>query len=331
MFQTEIIIFFQSLGSDFLTVIFKIFTEIGRSHFTIALLITIMFGVNMRTGFILSWAVIWNGIFTDFFKNIFALPRPANVDSNVLLPGKDYPNPTTFKNMGAKGFFGELPREVVDHLRINRIDSWGFPSGHASNALTLWGSIFLFFKKTWVKIIAVAFVIFIPLSRMYLGRHFLADILGGFTLGMMITLLFFKFVFKNKALRMFLFEESEKLKINIKSTLFITYILIIPVLLFLIPKINPEIPANLLGINLAFFLIRIRGFPRDSGTALVRTGRVLITGIIFFGLTFLIKNLTSILFLNEIIAVECAIKIISISMSIWISTKVNLKLGYFQK
>lgn len=60
---------------------------------------------------------------TAFLKNLFALPRPANVDSNVLLPGKDYPNPTTLKSMGAKSFFGQLPREAVDHLRIHRIDS----------------------------------------------------------------------------------------------------------------------------------------------------------------------------------------------------------------
>jgi len=331
MFQTEIIIFIQSLGSDFLTAVFKTFTEIGRSHFTISLLLVIMFGVNIRTGFILSWAVIWNGLLTDFFKNIFALPRPANVDSNVLLPGKDYANPTIFKNMGAKGFFNKLPPEVVDNLRINRIDSWGFPSGHASNAFTLWGSIFLFFKKTWVRIIAVVFMFFIPLSRMYLGRHFLADILGGTVLGLIIIFLVFKFIFKNKTLKIFLFEETEKLKINLKFILLIICIFIIPIMLFLIHQINPENIASLLGINLAFFLIRLRGFPKDSGTTLVRTGRVTISALIFFGFTFLLKTMVFILSLNETITIECIIKTISISLSIWISVEVNKKLGFFKK
>jgi membrane-associated phospholipid phosphatase len=331
MFQTEIIIFIQLLGSDFLTAFFKFFTEIGRSNFTIPLLIIIMFGINFRKGFILSWAVIWNGIFTDFFKNLFALPRPANVDSNVLFPGTDYPNPTTFKSMGAKSFFGKIPGEVVDHLRIHRIDSWGFPSGHASNAMTLWGLIYLMFKKTWVRIIAVIFIILIPLSRMYLGRHFLADILGGLFLGLIIVLLFFKFVFKNQVLKKYLFEEYPKIKFDLKSIILITCLFIIPILLFFIPIIDPEIMANLLGLNLAFFLIRLRGFPIDSGTVLARFSRIIITGIIYYGLKILLTTLFSLLIQNEVVAVECAIKINTISFAIWISTKVNLKLGLFKE
>ena len=333
MFQTEIIIFLQSLGSDLITFLLKAITDFGRSSFTIIILIIIMFGVNIKTGFILSWAVIWNGLFTDLFKNIFALPRPANVDSNVLLPGKEYPNPATFKSMGGKSFWGKLPQQAVDHLRVNRIDSWGFPSGHSSNAMTLWGSTFLYFKKKWVRIPAILLIILMPLSRMYLGRHFLADILGGLILGSIITLIFYKFVFKNETLKIFLFEETAKLKIDLRSIMLIVSIFLIPGLLFLIPQINPDILASLLGINLAFFLIRLRGrgFPKDSGTILIRISRIIITAILFFCFRLLLKQLTSIIFTNEILAVESIIKIISISLSLWISTEINLRLGFFKK
>ena len=85
MFQTELVLFLQSLSTEYVTAFFKFFTEIGRSSYYVPLILVIIFGVKFRAGYIMLHLVIWNGIATEFLKNVFAPPRPANVDSAVQL------------------------------------------------------------------------------------------------------------------------------------------------------------------------------------------------------------------------------------------------------
>ena len=63
-----------------------------------------------------------------------------------------------------------------------------------------------YLSKKWVKIvfylIAVLFIILTAISRMYLGQHFLSDIIGGVLIAILcfkITLLIYKKIEKNKA------------------------------------------------------------------------------------------------------------------------------------
>ena len=331
MFQTEIVIFLQSFASDFLTSFFVFFTEIGRSTYTKPLLLIILFGVSFRAGYILVHVVAWNGLTTFCLKEYFSLPRPANVDLNVKLLGKSYPNPTHFESMGAKGFFGGLPEQVVEYLRAHPIDSWGFPSGHTSHAMALWASIFMFFKKTWVRIIVVVMIVFIPLSRMYLGQHFLADILGGFLIGSTMVLVFYNLVFRNEKLKSFLFEKLGKMRFDLKSVLVFAYFLIVPFLVLLVPNIDSEVVASFLGFNSGFLLIRSRGIPKDSGNVLQRIARVLIAGVFFFVLQTALEEGTNLLFTNEPMAVKFIRQTLTLLLFFWGSTEISIKLGLFKR
>ncbi|MGD8536743.1 MAG: phosphatase PAP2 family protein [Candidatus Aminicenantes bacterium] len=331
MFQTEIILFLQSYASGFLTIFFKFFTEIGRSSFVIPIMLVILFGVSFRSGFVLVHLVLWNGIITNSLKELFSLPRPANVDSNILLLGENFPNPTPFTDMGAKSFFGRLPQNVVDYLRVNRIDSWGFPSGHSSMAIALWGSISLFFKKIWVWIIAGMMIIFIPLSRMYLGRHFLADVMGGLLLGFLVLLIFYNLVFKKEKLMIFLFEKLGKVQLDLKSILFLTYFLIVPLLLLFVPKIDPEDTATILGLNLGFLLLWFRGIPKDSGKIWQRMARVGIAFIFYYGISEALEKGTGLIFKNDLGPVEFIRQTLTIFLIFWGSTEISIKLGFFRR
>ncbi len=331
MFQTEIVIFLQSFSSDLLTSIFNFFTEIGRSTYTTPLMLIILIGISFRAGFILVHVAAWNGLITLSLKEYFSLPRPANVDSNVKLLGKSYPNPTHFENMGAKGFFSGLPEHIVGYLRAHPIDSWGFPSGHASHAVALWGSIFIFFKRTWIRIITVGMVVFIPLSRMYLGRHFLADILGGYLIGSTMVLVFYNLVFRNENLRAFIFEKLGKTRLDLKSVLVFAYFLAIPFLILLVPNAYPKDTASFLGLNLGFLLIRSRGIPKDTGSILQRIARVLIAVIFFFVLQIALEKGANLLFTNELMAVNFIQQTLAIMLFFWGSTEINIKLGLFKR
>jgi membrane-associated phospholipid phosphatase len=331
MFQTEIIIFLQSFASDFLTAFFKFFTEIGKSTYAAPLVLIVMFGISFRMGFILLHAVSWNGLLTFYLKEFFSLPRPSNVDIHVKLLGESFSNPTLFESMGAKNFFGGFLRETVEYIRNSPFDSWGFPSGHASHAVVLWGSISLYVKKTWVYLTAVMMIVFISFSRMYLGRHFLADVLGGLLLGFIVALVFYRGIYKNNSIIFFLFEKSEKIRISLGTILFLFYFLVVPFLVLLIPGIPMEQAAALLGLNLGFMMIRRRGIPKDTGHLLQRSGRVFLAGTVFFLFYAGLKRGIGLVLINEPASIEFIRLVFSMFISLWGSVEISIKLGLYKR
>ncbi len=331
MFQTEIIIFLQSFASDFLTAFFKFFTEIGKSTYAAPLVFIVMFGISFRMGFILLHVVSWNGLITFYLKELFSLPRPLNVDIHVKLLGETASNATPFESMGAKTFFGGFSKDTVEYIRNYPFDSWGFPSGHASHAVALWGSISLYVKKTWVYLMSVMMIVFILLSRMYLGRHFLADVLAGLLLGFFVAMVFYRGIYKNNSLLSFIFERSEKTRISIRTILALFYFLIVPFLVLLIPGVLVEQVAVLLGLNLGFILIRHRGIPKDTGHVLQRFGRVLLAGAVFFLFYAGLKRGIGFILTNEPAFVEFIRLVISMFVSLWGSVEMSIKLNLYER
>ena len=179
MFQTEPIHALQALESDLVTTFFVAVTSLGYSWMLIPILLVIAFGVDFRRGFVLVQIVIWNGLLTNLLKATFALPRPEAVDSTLLQPGDDLPEVAPFARMGAAGFWSGLPGEVVAHYRALGEFSYGFPSGHTSVTTALWTSVAALFRRPALWLWAAVLIALMALSRMYLARHFVADVLGG--------------------------------------------------------------------------------------------------------------------------------------------------------
>jgi undecaprenyl-diphosphatase len=82
------------------------------------------------------------------------------------------------------------PRPIVDHPIAT---AWGqsFPSGHAMSSTVAYGALLLVFlpaiPRRWhIRAIAgvVALVLAIGLSRLFLGVHFVSDVIGGYVLGL---------------------------------------------------------------------------------------------------------------------------------------------------
>ena len=66
--------------------------------------------------------------------------------------------------------------------------SFGIPSGHAQNAVVVWGLLAAWIRKTWAWVVAILLMLMIGLSRLYLGVHFLGDVLAGWLVGALILL-----------------------------------------------------------------------------------------------------------------------------------------------
>lgn len=77
-------------------------------------------------------------------------------------------------------------------LQLDHANGGGLPSGHTQSAVVVWGFLALWLHKRWATIVAVAAMILVPLSRMYLGMHFPTDLLGGYLLGGLLLWAFYR-------------------------------------------------------------------------------------------------------------------------------------------
>lgn len=331
MFQTELIIFLQSFSNDFLDSFFNLITSLGTFSFIKYFLVAILFGVSYKGGYILIQLVIWNELTTIFLKELFALPRPANVDNRVQLIDKDYPNPTPLYDGGAKSFFGPLPEKTVAYIRTHRFDSFGLPSGHTSGAVSLFGGILSLSRKMWIKNVCVLLVFLVPLSRMYLGRHFLADILGGYIVGSFFLFVFSRFIFQNERLLRFVFKSTKTLKPDFKIFLFSIYSIVLPLLLLCVPHINFKYTASLLGLNMGFLLVWLKGVPDDEASLAKRLIRVLIAFIVFSASSIILNQISETLSLKDNNFVEYIFQLLIMFVSIWVSIELNIKLRLFRR
>jgi hypothetical protein len=70
-----------------------------------------------------------------------------------------------------------------------QVSNYGPPSGHAQNSMTLWGWLAIK-RRTWLmSAFSFALIFLIGLSRIYLGVHWLGDVLLGWAIGLIILVL----------------------------------------------------------------------------------------------------------------------------------------------
>lgn len=69
--------------------------------------------------------------------------------------------------------------------------SYGLPSGHAQNAMAIWGAIFAWCHG-WFRWLMAALILLIGCSRIALAVHFPTDVLAGWAIGALILWAFLK-------------------------------------------------------------------------------------------------------------------------------------------
>lgn len=327
MFQTEYILYFQSFEQTWLTQFMVGITSLGYRNFIILFLAIVLFGIDFRKGFIIMQTMLWTALVTVFLKDYFGLPRPYHVDSRVKLldGGLASERELHFVAMGAKTFWEGIPQAVISYYRNLSVNiPYGFPSGHTSMAVAIWGTTAWLFKPKWLKFLCLLLLVLVPFSRMYLGVHFLADVLGGYLIGIVLFWLLYLWVLKPKTLNLYL---------NAKQFPFKQYPVVSLLLLLsplaVLPLVGEEAQgtlSTLWGMNIAFVYLMQRGLPISKAKIGVRALRVLIGIALFIGIT----ALTS-----RILPSTVVWKFIGGTLGgvffIGVSTEICLRIGLFKK
>jgi glycerophosphoryl diester phosphodiesterase len=86
------------------------------------------------------------------------------------------------------------PRPFFLDPGVGRITeaSFGIPSGHAQNAVVVWGALAAEVRRAWAWNAAVVLALLIGLSRLYLGVHFAEDLLVGWLVGALVLVAYLR-------------------------------------------------------------------------------------------------------------------------------------------
>ncbi len=153
----DLILAFQNMGEWLLTPM-KFFSFLGTEDFYLIILPIIYWGFDSALGLRLGVMVALTSGINTIFKFAFHAPRPYWVNTEVQA--------------------------------LSAETSFGAPSGHAQNALTVWGVFGSYMRKTWVWMLVIFVILGISLSRLYLAVHFPFDTLIGWIIGITLLLSF---------------------------------------------------------------------------------------------------------------------------------------------
>lgn len=158
MFELDIIKFIQQIRSTFLDTVMELVTQLGDQLAFIGIVLVIYWFFNKRIAFKLVFVFISSAVVNELLKGVFLRPRPYVEDISVGV--------------------GELTH------------GYAFPSGHAQNTGVISTVLYKNYGKSnkWLKWVLLAALIIVPFSRMYLGQHYLTDVLAGVIIGILLAI-----------------------------------------------------------------------------------------------------------------------------------------------
>lgn len=183
MFEVEPNLWLQSFATPWLTALMQGVSFFGYDWLYAAVVIGLGFGWKLRPMLGVMLALLLAGLCTHATKDGLQLPRPVKVDQRVL--DKGHANTRWLvQRGGATAFFALPSSEAIAAQRAAPKRDFGFLSGHVAAATALCTAFLLWRpRRRAVRIALCLWPVLMALSRMYLGRHFLADVLAGAVAG----------------------------------------------------------------------------------------------------------------------------------------------------
>ena len=165
--EPQLMIWLQQVLGDFGAKIASLISAFGEEMLMVGIMGFVYWCLDKRWGIYLGINLTASAAWNPMIKNIALRPRPYMVHEEVkcLKPVHE--------------------GDIMDPL----IQGWSFPSGHSSNAATVYGSL-AYYKRTKSLItIAVVLPLLVGISRFALGVHYPTDVFAGWALGFASVLL----------------------------------------------------------------------------------------------------------------------------------------------
>ncbi len=273
MFQIEPILWLRDFASPGMDLLMTTVSKLGYSEVYGTVMFCLIFGYHLKKGLAVMVAAFLVGLLTFSLKNGLAFPRPSDIDIRVLPAG--YEPPFKLAASGTGKDFWDLPSmEARQVAGMQQNWSYGLPSGHVSSATVFLLGIALFFRSRRVFWFSLAWIPLMCLSRMYLGRHFLADVLGGVIVGLLGVWMAYRLLYP------FHMATSEKPGIKTLTPL---AVLVLP-LVILAPffeLIHDKNTGRIFAMLVFYGFLIIDGLPSDAGKFWHRASRVIVVIVIY--------------------------------------------------
>lgn len=137
--------------------VMALITSMGEELFYLAALPAVYWSIDKRLGRQLGYVFLLSAAINNVAKNLARQPRPFWLDPSV---------------------------------RLRDAESYGLPSGHAQHATAVYLLLAAWVRRGWMWPLAFGFILLMSLSRIYLGVHFIQDVIVGFILGLVVLGLF---------------------------------------------------------------------------------------------------------------------------------------------
>ncbi len=143
--------------------VLSFFSMFGEELMLILILGFVYWGLDKRIGKSVGLGVLMGLVWNPMIKNIFLRRRPYFDHEGIRIlrpvePGAD------LMDLNAQGY--------------------SFPSGHSSNAVTVYGGLAKAIRKKWLTVVGFVLPLLVGFSRVVVGAHYPTDVLAGWLLGL---------------------------------------------------------------------------------------------------------------------------------------------------
>ena len=289
--------FFQGFNNEVLHAISVLVNLINMDIFFFIALLIIMFAIDFKRGFLITHAFFWTTLIATVLNLIFDVPRPGDFQDIVFHGLSDG----------------------------NMVQDGGFPSVLMAKTCIFWLSLWHFYKQKWLLLTSILLIVISSISFLYTGNQLLSDIIFGILLGLIMYGLIFRIIYNEERLNIYL-KKCRHGFIRPGRALFrVVYFFIVPAFLLLIPGIEINYLAKLMGLNLAFYLVGIKRWPDNEASNYKRMLRI----IIVFGVFIFLNLFTSLFIVPELSFKYFFTNLIEMYLTIHISVYICRQTGLF--